>query len=46
MTKLISPDIEEYFYKRDFHAAAASSIKLSQALNAFDFIIKKRAIYA
>ena len=46
MTKLISPDLEKYFYKRDFHVEATKSIKLTQALEAFAYVAKKRAAYA
>lgn len=46
MTKLISPDLEKYFYKRDFQIEATTSIRLSQAVEAFAYAIKKRAVYA
>lgn len=45
MTKLISPDLEKYWYRRDFDEEAIKSIAFSQAVNAIDLLLKKRAAY-
>lgn len=45
MEKLISPDLEKYWYRRDNDAMASHSIPFSEAIAAVDNIFKKRAAY-
>jgi hypothetical protein len=45
MTKLISPDLEKYWYRRDNDIKATQSIPFSDAVEVVENIFKKRAAY-
>jgi heptosyltransferase II len=45
MEKLISPDLEKYWYRRDNDTMASHSIPFSDAVAAVENIFKKRAAY-
>ena len=46
MTKLISPDLEQYWYRRDFSIEATQSISFDEALYSVMNLVGKRGLYA
>ena len=44
--KIVSPQIEKYFYRRDFDENAVKSISLENVVNAFEQIKEKKTSYA